>query len=251
MRIHKLSVASYYRDLSTSLAAFMTDRYSPQRLLVGIAATLALAGCGSAPELIERAAMPGAPAFHAGALFVLSDADMAATAYADKLVHKIPGRRDALTRLLPAGPENSVPASVFASNSVTGWPGPMDIGPACRFAYVAETKGEVAPTVTKLDDPYTGWPEGKLISAFDVSGTGAPVTARSIEVGGNPKSVHVSPDGRWLVAPVEKAGAELAFVILEDGRPKQVRSAKFDTSAYDKVVFVRGPQFAASIRAAT
>lgn len=229
----------------------MTQSISPNilwtrgvQLLATALAVSVVSACTSAPEFIERQAMAAAPAFQANALFVLSDADMAATAYADRLVHKIPGQRDALTRLLPAAPENRVPPSVFASNSVTGWPTPMDIGPGCRFAYVAETKGEVATTVTKLDDPYTGWPEGKLISAFDVSGAGAPVPAESIEVGANPKSVHVSPDGRWLVAPVEKVGAELAFVILEHGRPKQVRTAKFDTVAYDKVAFVRGPQFA-------
>ncbi|MES2932088.1 MAG: hypothetical protein V4805_01160 [Pseudomonadota bacterium] len=230
----------------------MTNQISRKRLpvslslmaIASITALSALVGCSNAPELLERAAMPTAPAFNASALFALSDADMAGTGYADKLLRKVPGQRDALTRVLPSAARDDTSNSVFASNSVTGWPGPMDIGPACRMAYVAETRSEAPAGVQKLENPYTGLPEGKLVSAFDLSGTGAPVAAGSIIVSGNPKSVHVAPNGRWLIAPLEKAGSELGFVILEGGRPTQVRYAKLDTAAYHTAEFVRGPQFA-------
>ena len=197
-------------------------------------ALVLLAGCTGAPALIERSAAP-APAFDAKALWVLSDADMAGTAYADRLLRQIPGQRDALTRVPLVGPATP-PASAFASNSVTGWPGSLDIGPGCRFAYVAETRAEVDDAVQKVDNPYTGLPEGKVIAAYDIAGKSAPVPAGSVEIGGNPKSVHVAADGRWLVAPLEKTGSELAFVILDRGRPTEVRYAGLDSSAFQPAV---------------
>ena len=81
----------------------------------------------------------------------------------------------------------------------------------------------------KVGGVYTGLPPRSLISAFDFSGAGSPVPAGSVDLGGNPRSMQVSPGCKGLVTTLDKAGFELASVILDQWRPGQVRAVALES----------------------
>ncbi|MBI1394317.1 MAG: hypothetical protein GC152_16440 [Alphaproteobacteria bacterium] len=179
-------------------------------------------GCTGGPRLIERANVSSEAGFDAAALVIASDLDMAATGYADRKLRQLPGERDQLTILTALGSGAPGRASVFASNSVVGWPGPLAMSTDRRFVYVIETQGEIDDDVAEVDDPYTASP-GELLSVIDITDPVRPATMTTLQVCANPASVDVAPDGRWLVISCRDGERPLVIVTLDDGLPQDVR----------------------------
>lgn len=183
-----------------------------------ILAAASLAACSSGPRLETRAADPGDARFDGRALVVVSDVDMPGTGYADGVLKPLAGERDAVTVLSPASAQTG--PSVVASNSVMGWPGAVDLSPDGRFAYVVETRGPAPEGVAALEGGvWTGMPEGRFLTAIDITDPAAPRVLGSLEVGADPTAVHVAPDGRFLIVSRKDAQAPLAIVMLDGGAP--------------------------------
>ncbi len=162
--------------------------------------------------------------FEARALAAASDVDMAGTAYADGGLKPLSGQQDALTLVtqLDAAPPDT--RAVSASNSVMGWPGTLEASPDGRLVYVVETRGPAPEGATQID-VYSEMPGGTLLTTVDVSDPGAPRVVDARPVGENPMSVHVSPDGRWLIIGTRTVGGELSIVPLDArGVPTGVRT---------------------------
>lgn len=181
--------------------------------MLGAAANV---GCAGGPKRVERPAPAGPHRFDAQSLWVLSDTDMAGTAYADGKLLQRAGERDQLTSIA-LGSNPAAKASIAASNSVVGWPGSIERHGA--FAYVVEVRGEVPDDVERVDSPYEGLPPGRKLQTFEWSG-GRWIRTSTISIGINPRSVDMPPSAQWLVAPTDNEGGALSFVGLEDGRPE-------------------------------
>ena len=176
-----------------------------------------MGSCASDPPLPRVA--PGA---FDGTLLVVSDADMAATAYADGALEPV-GDADALSVVV----DGAVVASASASNSVISWPQVVDASPD-GVAFVVETKGPAPAGADQLDSVYRDFPEGRRLTALRVRGD--TVTALgSVDVGTNPGSVEWSEALGGAVVATETPGAEVALVTLgPDGRPALAGTAALD-----------------------
>ncbi len=192
-------------------------------LVILVMAAVTFAGCGGGPDLIARGPQPSAARFDVAALIVASDLDMAASGYADSQLRQISGERDRLTILSDL--QNDMPAAstVFASNSVVGWPGALAISPDRRYVYVVETQAEIADEIKKVDSPFNASP-GKLLSVVDVSDMAKPRAVTTFETCGDPTSVDVGPGGEWLAIGCRDAQNPLVVVSLAQGLPVAVRA---------------------------
>jgi hypothetical protein len=197
------------------------QRLAQAALLIGV-----LAGCSAGPELETRASDPSGASFDGRALLVLSDADMAGTAYADGDL-KPAGQADALAILrspIGAGDE----ARIAASNSVMGWPGALDASRDGRFAYVVETRGPApAGATTFKGGVNAGMPKGRLLTAIDLAEFAAPRIVGTLDVGEEPTSVHVAPSGRFALISRKEDPSPVAAVMLDDGAPTRVLPIPF------------------------
>ncbi len=156
-----------------------------------------------------------------GRFLALSDADMAATAYANGGLEPFDGARDMLT-LFSDGIATS---TIEASNSVISWPQVVDVSPDGRFAAVIETRGPAAADIETYNNVYTDFPQGSRLGLYAIDGDNLSLVEGRDGVGRNPQSVEYSPDGRFLVIGSEEAGAELVVVTLTDaGRLRDVRT---------------------------
>ncbi|MEL6245153.1 MAG: hypothetical protein AAFQ85_07390, partial [Pseudomonadota bacterium] len=97
------------------------------------------AGCVSVADFAhDDPGLAEGPGVFAGGFLAVSDADMAATAYADGQLVPFEGAIDTLT--LFEGGERA--GGIPASNSVISWPQVVDVTPDGRFAVVVETRGQ-------------------------------------------------------------------------------------------------------------
>jgi DNA-binding beta-propeller fold protein YncE len=159
--------------------------------------------------------------FAARGLVVISDADMAATAYGDAVLHRTPGVVDTLT-LLDTQNAPKKAGSMSVTNSVIGWPEVLDVSPDGRFAYVAETRGVPPADVQKYTQVFNDFPAGKWLTVVDVSQLDAPRQVQQIELGKNLGAARVSRDGKQLASVSDTAGKELVLATLEQGLVKHV-----------------------------
>ena len=194
-----------------------------QKLAWGMLLAGIIAGCSSGPALLTRPDDPGQARFDGRALLVLSDADIAGTAYADGVLKPLAGAADTLGVFrapIGAGGE----ARVGASNSVMGWPGAVDASPDGRFAYVVETRAPAPAGVEAFEDGgvNAGMPKGRLLTAIVIADLTAPRVLGTMDVGEEPTSVHVAPDGRFALVSRKESEAPLVAVILENGAPTRV-----------------------------
>lgn len=181
-----------------------------------------LAGCSGGPALEDRPNDPGASRFDGRALLVLSDADMAGTAYADGVLKPIAGVADTLAIFRDPIADGGE-ARIGAPNSVMGWPGAMDLSPDGRVAYVVETRASAPAGVTEFADGVnTGMPKGRLLTAIDLTDLAAPRVLGTLDVGEEPTSVHVAPNGRFALVSRKENQASVAAVVLENGVPTRV-----------------------------
>ena len=192
-------------------------------------AALVLVGCASLGVLGEYASDdPGLaerPGTFQGRFLSVSDADMTATAYADGVLERFEGAEDSIVLF-----ENGAPvADAAAPNSVISWPQIIDISPDGRTAYVVETRGTPPADVDEVENTYTDFPEGRLLSVFEIGPQSVCQVASVGDVGLNPQSVEVSPDGRFLAIATESDGAELTIVPLDAaGQPGMPRFIDLD-----------------------
>jgi DNA-binding beta-propeller fold protein YncE len=206
------------------------------------AAGVMLAACGafSSPAAQTQDAMAAGAStvatgvrFAARGLVVISDADMAATAYGDGVLKRTPGVVDTLSVLdTQAAPRLTDKLSV--SNSVIGWPEVLDVSPDGRFAYVAETRGAPPASVDKVQQVYSDFPPGKWLTVVDLSQLDAPRQVQQVELGKNLGAARVSRDGKQLASVSDVAGKELVLATLQDGLVKQVDHFALDVKRDSK-----------------
>lgn len=194
-------------------------KHSPLMLF----AALAITGCAGGPSLIEREESVSSSQFDAAALIIASDLDMAATGYADAKLRQLPGQRDRLTVLTDLSEAEPAKSTVFASQSVVGWPGPMTLSPDNQLLYVVETQAEIDNTVEEVDNPYNASP-GRSLTTLDISDLRAPRSVDVTEVCTDPGTVDVGGDGSWLIIGCRDTDSALVAVDLEDGIPVNVRN---------------------------
>lgn len=192
-------------------------------------AALVLVGCTSLGVLGEYASDdPGLaerPGTFQGRFLSVSDADMTATAYADGVLEPFEGAEDQIVLF-----ENGAPvANAPAPNSVISWPQIVDVSTDGRTAYVVETRGTLPADVEVVEDAFADFPEGRLLSVFEIGPQSVRPVASLDAIGANPQSVEVSPDGRFLAIATESDDAELTIVPLDaTGQPGSPRRFALD-----------------------
>jgi DNA-binding beta-propeller fold protein YncE len=207
-------------------------------VLAGLVCTALLQACAadvplSASASSANSATPTTARFSARGLLVISDADMAATAYGDAVLRRTPGQADTLSVLDTRGAPKLV-ATLPVSNSVIGWPEVLDVSPDGRFAYVAETRGTPAPEVEKMQQVFTDFPAGKWLTVVDVSQLDAPRQVQQMALGSNLGAARVSRDGRQLASVSTDAGKELVLATLEGGLVKHLDHFALDVRRSSK-----------------
>ncbi len=171
--------------------------------------------------------------FAARGLVVLSDADMAATAYGDGVLKRKQGVVDTLS-LIDTAAAPKVAGSLNVTNSVIGWPEVLDVSPDGKLAYVAETRGTPPTSVEKVAQVFTDFPAGKFLTVVDVSRLDAPRQVQQVELGKNLGAARVSLDGRQLASVSDTAGEELVLVSLADGLVKHIDRFALDVKRESK-----------------
>jgi hypothetical protein len=158
------------------------------------------------------------PQFSGRALLVASDADMVATAYADAKLDRIAGLEDTLTLVeLPVNPTKPIATPVQVSNSVMSWPQNIAVSSTGERAYVSEVRSRPADGVQELQS-IDEMPPGEQITVVSIANLRQPQVLETIAVGRNPKTLSISPDGKFLAVVSEIADRELAiFQIQPDG----------------------------------
>ena len=195
----------------------------------------ALAACSDPPPLPAEGRVPGWD----GALLVLTDADMAATAYADGALYPT-GAEDALLTVAPS--EGRVIGEAPIPSTVMGWPGSMAASADGRHVYVVTSRGTPPPGTQRYDSVYTGLPSADLLTAFDrTQGEGVTQAVCS-----RPLSVDVAPSGAFLLVACGDDGGELAAIPLDDrGLPGTPRVFDLDVSPPEGREGDAGASFAA------
>ncbi|MGF1465641.1 MAG: hypothetical protein ACFCGT_05875 [Sandaracinaceae bacterium] len=189
------------------------------RVGVGLLAVLAigLAVSVTAWHLLEgspnvaeaSAAVPAS--FDVDELLILVDADMAATAYADGILHPIPDTHDGLYAL--SGDALDVENVSPASNSVAGWPGSLAVDPRRRLAYVIEVKAPVGRSRERVESVYEGFGNGRRLAAIDLE---EGRVARTVTACPALRSIDLAPGAGWLLAACGTRQSELTVIPLDD-----------------------------------
>jgi DNA-binding beta-propeller fold protein YncE len=204
-----------------------------------LAATVALSitACGTPHESTAQSANTSSSIanvkFSARGLLALSDADMTATAYGNGVLKRTPGEVDTLS-LIDTSTTPKLVSKLPVTNSVIGWPEVLDVSPDGKFAYVAETRGVPASAVEKVEQVYTDFPSGKMLSVIDVSRLDAPRMLQQVDIGKNLGAARVSRDGKQLASVSDILGKELVLVTLAEGLVKHVDSFAVDVKRSSK-----------------
>lgn len=192
----------------------------------GLITLISAVGCATFGDFAsDNPGFEEAPGTFDGRFIAVSDADMAATAYADGKLEPFDGALDEVT-LFAGGQPISKAA---ASNSVVSWPQVATVSPNGRRAYVIETRGSPPAGTARVDSAYTSLPEGRALRVFDITGDSISEIAVVENVGLNPQSVEISADGKFLAIASESEGAELTIIALDEGGlPEEVRLISLD-----------------------
>jgi DNA-binding beta-propeller fold protein YncE len=171
---------------------------------------------------------PGAlPAtFEGKRLLVVSDADMAASAFQDgnlKPGNREPiGAQDALTVLglplqvgVPRAPAPDANGVVFGQavveNSAIGPPHGIDVSPDGSRAYVLRTRGSAPPGTTQVNNVFADLPAEAVVSTVDISDPRAPKVVQTVVVGRLSHTLSLSPDGRYLAINTDQPGRNVVI----------------------------------------
>lgn len=172
--------------------------------------------------LIERVADGSPHRFVAQAIFAASDSDMLGTSYADGILQPIEGAHDALSRVDVEQQLVSM-SDAIVSNSVTAWPGTLELAPDARYAYVIESRGARPAGVARVKNVHKDLVEGRLLTTVDVASHEQPQVVRTDDIAIDPTSVAVAPNGEWLAIAARDDRSPITFVVLDSGVPVEVR----------------------------
>ncbi|MEL7540372.1 MAG: hypothetical protein AAGJ51_05670, partial [Pseudomonadota bacterium] len=181
-----------------------------------------LASCQSAGDISIRPELPkGNDIGFNGLIVAASDLDTQYSVYANGVLDQIPGAQDTMSLLKPGPTSAPVIGTSEASHSVVGWPQIVDVSPNGQYLYTVETRGKPVPDLEKVDDIFTGLPEGSVLTVTDISDPSVPSIVSKTEVGTDLNSVMVSPDGNSLIIATTD---DLVIVDLDDGEVTDVHS---------------------------
>ncbi len=150
-----------------------------------------------------------------GRIVGVSDTDMLATAYADnQLGTPLPGLRDTLFTLNPAGAQPQITGSVEVSNAVTGPVWIFDTNRVGSRAYLIETNPPPATGVTTLAGLRAT--AGTLLQTINICGGSNPRLVSQVRTVDTPLSVSLRADARWL-AVASRGPVRLVLHEIKDG----------------------------------
>lgn len=169
-------------------------------------------------SISQSAQSPQSSLFSGRALLVASDADMVATAYADARLDRVAGMEDTLTIVgLPLDSTKPMVSPVQVSNSVMSWPQNIAVSPNGQQTYVSEVRSRPADGIQMLES-IEEMPPGRNVTVVDIANLQQPKVLQTVGVGKNPKTLSISPDGKFLAVTLEEQDQELAiFQIQSDG----------------------------------
>ena len=198
-----------------------------RKRVVGLALGITgLAACASVADFSsDDPGLEAAPGAFDGRFIAVSDASMAATAYADGRLEPFDGMQDQAA-LFEAGR----PVAAFeVSNSVMSWPQIIDVSDDGRFAFVVETRGNLDPAQAAVADPFADFPEGKWLTVVEIGEQSLRAVSRTRIRGSNPQSVEALGRRPWIAIATETDDAELELVRLSvDGTPVETVAVDLD-----------------------
>jgi WD40 repeat protein len=161
--------------------------------------------------------------FDAKGLILVSDVDMAASAFVDGKLLKEKGSKDLFSSIkLPFSNSDEV-KNLVVSNSVVNWTKCLAISPNQKFAYIVESKGSTPDATTEVKNIWTDLPAGGFITVVDISDLNAPKVLFKFPTGKNPFAVEVSPSGEYLAICTEEYNKELQVLELDaTGKPIRI-----------------------------
>jgi DNA-binding beta-propeller fold protein YncE len=192
----------------------IVGRLLRQTALIGVAA-----GFLSMPAAARDADAP--LPFTGRALVILSDADMLASAYGNRLLGEREG--EDMLSVIPLGPHpRDLKASQApVSNSVAGPPAGLAVTPDGRFAIVAESFAP-RPNDNRTDQTFADLKNGRTITVIDISNPSSPQVVQRIEGLERPNSVSINADGTLVAISLDPRGAgastPLALYRFANGR---------------------------------
>lgn len=162
--------------------------------------------------------------FEAKGIIAISDADMAASAFADGKLYKERGAKDTFSSFkLPLEKSYDDVKSVIVSNSVANHTKAMVVSNTHHLAYVVDTRGMVSDNVSELKNLNEDLPAGGFITVVDIADMAHPKILYKFPTGKNPIGIDISPKGEYLVLCTEEEGKELQVLELDPtGKPIRI-----------------------------
>lgn len=162
--------------------------------------------------------------FDAKGIVAISDADMAASAFANGKIYKEKGTKDAFTSIkLPLEKSYDEVRSVIVSNSAANHTKAMVVSNTHHLAYVVDTRGMLADNVAELKNINEDLPAGGFITVIDIADVAHPKVLYKFPTGKNPIGIDISPKGEYLVLCTEEEGKELQVLELDPtGKPVRI-----------------------------
>jgi len=162
--------------------------------------------------------------FDAKGIVAISDADMAASAFANGKIYKEKGTKDAFTSIkLPLEKSYDEVKSVIVSNSAANHTKAMVVSNTHHLAYVVDTRGMLADNVAELKNINEDLPAGGFITVIDIADVAHPKVLYKFPTGKNPIGIDISPKGEYLVLCTEEEGKELQVLELDpSGKPVRI-----------------------------
>jgi len=184
---------------------------------------IALAAFLSGSAFAQQGPVP----FQARGIVALSDADIAASAYADGNLYKGKGVRDALTVVgfpLDRSGQNSGTAPV--SNSSVLYDKSLVVTPNGRLAFVLEGRGAVGDSLASRKGGVKELPVSAKMFTVDLSTPGKPTVKYGFSVGNLPTAVTINPQGNTLAVASGEAGKEIRLIEFDNtGKPTRIVTA--------------------------
>lgn len=161
--------------------------------------------------------------FDAKGIILITDADMAASAFFDGKLLKEKGSKDLFSTIkLPFSLTDEV-KNLVVSNSAVNWNREIAISPNQKFAYIVESRGSTPDAITEVRNVWNDLPAGGFITVVDITDLNAPKVLFKFPTGRNPISVDVSPNGEYLAICTEEYGKEIQVLELDaNGKPIRI-----------------------------
>lgn len=181
-------------------------------------------------------------AFDADALFVLVDADMAATAYADAILHPISDTKDLLITFESPGARIPTIRKSEVPNTVMGWPGSMTASKDGSLLFIISARKAVDRAVQAFENRVQeDMPRARLLSVVDAESGKMITQAQTCD---SPLSVDLAPSETWLLIACGNNETQLQVIPLEEGKPNEPRNFSLDVPDYELAAAEPGARFA-------